>query len=85
MNTLNNPNAFIRSAFLDSKNNLWIGTETDGCCLYRFKNGKCVSIQQWFKGHYISSVVEDKVTGKVLIGSVNQGLFVYDKTTGSMA
>jgi len=84
MNTLNNPNAFIRSAFLDSKNNLWIGTETDGCCLYRFKNGKCVSIQQWFKGHYISSVVEDKVTGKVLIGSVNQGLFVYDKTTGSM-
>ncbi|MBP1640483.1 MAG: tmoS 24 [Bacteroidetes bacterium] len=82
--TINNPNAFIRAALLDSQHNLWIGTETEGCSLYRLKNGKCISIQQWFKGKYITSLVEDKATGKVLIGSINQGLFIYDKASGTL-
>jgi ligand-binding sensor domain-containing protein/signal transduction histidine kinase/DNA-binding response OmpR family regulator len=84
MDTQNNPNAFIRSALLDSQNNLWIGTETEGCCFYRFNKGKCVSTQQWFKGKYVTALVEDKATGKVLVGSVNQGLFVYDKASGTL-
>ena len=84
-NTIKNqPSSFIRSAFQDSHNNMWIGTETEGCILYRTQKGRYVPVKQWLKGKYITSIAEDKSTGKILLGCYNRGMFVYDETTGNV-
>lgn len=80
----NQPSSFIRSAFQDSRNNMWLGTETEGCIMYRIQNGKCAMVKQWLKGKYITSIIEDKSSGKILFGSYNRGMFVYDQVTGNV-
>jgi ligand-binding sensor domain-containing protein/signal transduction histidine kinase/DNA-binding response OmpR family regulator len=76
--------SFIRAAFQDSHNNLWLGTETQGCILFRLRNGQYNYAAQWCKSRYITTVIEDKPTGKVLMGSLNRGMYVYDPATGNV-
>ena len=84
-NTANNqPSSFIRSAYQDSHNNMWLGTETEGCIMYRIQKGKCIALKQWLNGKYITSIIEDKVSGKILMGSLNRGLFIFDQTSGTV-
>ena len=84
-NTTNNlTSSFIRSVFQDSHHNLWLGTETEGCLLYRHEKGTYKYINQWCKGKYITSIIEDPISHKVLMGSLNRGLFIYDSATGAV-
>jgi ligand-binding sensor domain-containing protein/signal transduction histidine kinase/DNA-binding response OmpR family regulator len=80
----NTPSAFIRSGFQDSHYNLWLGTETEGCLLFRQEKGTYKYINQWCKGKYITAIIEDPVSRKVLMGSLNRGIFIYDLTIGTV-
>jgi len=79
---------FIQYIYKDSHQDIWLGTENEGCLLFRhtgdnLENGQYTLVNQWLKGMQISSIIEDTLNGKVLIGCLNKGLYIFDRNSGA--
>ncbi len=75
---------FIYSLFVDSDNELWIGTIGSGLNKYDRKTNSFKRIKQSGKndeGITISAITEDKA-GNIWIGTVGEGVSKYNKKTG---
>ncbi|MGC9150984.1 MAG: two-component regulator propeller domain-containing protein [Microbacter sp.] len=88
-NRLYPANSFVQTLLKDSEGNLWVGTENDGIFLFRRDNKLSIDNENAFVfvGHYlegqqITSVIDDAPDQKVFIGSMNKGIFVFDKKSG---
>ncbi len=82
---------FIHSLLRESNGDVWVGTENDGAFLFhRNLNVPIENINAFsLLGHYcqgqqINSFVDDVSHNKVFIGSLNEGIFVYDKIHGTL-
>jgi len=70
-------NKSILSLFEDSKKRLWVGTEGDGLWLYdkEMENFKQILCSE--NANFITSIAEDNY-GNLLLGTIRQGLIVYN-------
>lgn len=79
------PSEFVKTTFVDSKNRLWLSTETGEFCLIDLLTFEYVKLQfekelENYPTHWsISAFVEDSRTGNILIGDLNLGLHIFDK------
>ncbi|WP_282124710.1 hybrid sensor histidine kinase/response regulator transcription factor [Algibacter mikhailovii] len=80
-------NEHIRFLFEDSKNEIWVGTKSDG--VYRFKNKKL--IKQYHKqldnslsisSNHIISISEDHL-GRIWLANYENGIDIYNKNSNS--
>ena len=86
---LNNalPSKFISKIFLDSRNRLWITTGTGGISVFEI-NGMSPVTDLWVYGmdkeaaDMINSIIEDKSTGNIYLGTTNSGILVWEAETG---
>lgn len=79
------PSQFIRKIYKDSEDRLWVAAENGGIGIIDLKSGKAIDCHLWEKGEdriidnaIVTSFAEDTRTGKVLLGSFNFGLIIYD-------
>ncbi|MBB3188121.1 hybrid sensor histidine kinase/response regulator transcription factor [Microbacter margulisiae] len=82
---------FIHSLLRESNGDVWVGTENDGAFLFHRNLNVPIENKNAFSllGHYcqgqqINSFVEDTPHHKVFIGSLNQGIFVYDQASKTL-
>ncbi|MBQ8581993.1 MAG: response regulator [Alistipes sp.] len=79
------PSLHIIGLTFDSKGRLWVLSEESGLSLIDYRERKSLPLI-WHEGLReradevrISSLVEEPVTGKIIIGTLNCGLLVYDE------
>lgn len=81
--------SFVQTLLKDSNGDLWVGTENDG--VFLFRRNMRVSIDNpnafllvghFLDGQQITSFIDDPKDQKVFIGSINKGIFVFDKRSG---
>ena len=90
-NQINNalPSKFISKMFLDSRNRLWIATDTGGISVFEI-NGMSPVTALWAHGTYneaadvINSIIEDKSTGNIYLGTTNSGILIWEAGTGKI-
>lgn len=83
------PSQFIRRIFKDSSERLWISAEDGGISIFNLKKGFISEEAIWdeemeysSKSVVITSFAEDVRSGKILLGTSNHGLLIYDPSTG---
>ncbi len=83
------PSPYVGSLYFDSRRRLWVSSADNGLSLIDFEQmqrieiawgGENASIQDLI----VSGIAEDKQTGKIIIGTFNDGLWVYDEETRTL-
>ncbi len=76
------PYQFIRKMFADSQGRLWIGTQNGGLGVIELATGKDItpSLGNITEIATISSFVEDRVSGNIILGCSNNGILVYENS-----
>ena len=81
------PSKFISKIFLDSRNRLWIATDTGGISVFEI-NGISPVTDLWTHGmdreaaDMVNSIIEDKSTGNIYLGTTNSGILIWEAETG---
>lgn len=85
------PSKFINCIFKDSRNWLWIAGNIGGICVIDLEKGEAADTKVWIKDSAIrnkflsvTSFVEDRRSGNVILGTSNDGLLIYDSNDGSI-
>lgn len=80
---------YVYTTFLDSELRVWISGENGGLTLINSQSGKTASskllgpeFDTMTERLYVTDFAEDKLSGKILIGTQNYGLLIFDPQKG---
>lgn len=80
---------YISGMFMDSKERLWISSDTGGLTVMDMKSGKNLT-DIWGPGTIhmaddtFDSFIEDNRTGNIIIGTAENGIVIFDDSTGKI-
>lgn len=68
---------YISQLFKDSRSNIWIGTNDDGCYVFNHKNDELRKLEINEYGNTSIFSFAETDDGKILIGTSTKGIFIY--------
>lgn len=78
---------FVNKIFVDSRNWLWVASSVNGIDVASGASGSRITVKGLDKiadDVTVSSIIEDKKNGNVILGTNGKGIFIYDSSLGEI-